>query len=80
MDRIFQIVACLLAFAILTFLADIALTVAGASLGWYYSVGLCLTAVTVFRMMSPTRGIPIARIAEARKKRHDNKRLPRPIH
>lgn len=80
MERIFQIAACLLAFVVLTFFADIALTVAGASLGWYYGVGLCLTAVTVFQILSPTGGIPIAQIAEARKKRQDKKRLPRPIH
>ncbi len=79
MERILDIVAWLLVFGILTLLADIALTLAGASIGWYYGVGLCLTALTVFRILSPTGGMPVAWIA-GRRKRPDDKRLPRPIH
>jgi hypothetical protein len=56
MRRIRQIAVCLLVFSILTFFADIVLTLAGASLGWYYGVGLCFTALTVFRALSPTGG------------------------
>lgn len=79
MERIFHIAACLLVFGILTLLADIALALAGASLGWYYGVGLCLTALTVFRILSPAGGAPVARIP-TRRKRPGDKRLPRPIH
>lgn len=81
MERIPQIAACLLVFSILTLFADIALTIAGASLGWYYGVGLCLTALTVFRILSPSGGMSIDRIANSRRKGSRNdKRLPRPIH
>lgn len=69
----------MLVFGILTFVADIALTLAGASIGWYYGVGLCLTALTVFQILSPTGGTPVARIA-ARRKRPGDQRLPRPTH
>jgi hypothetical protein len=79
MERIPHIVACLLVFGILTLFADIALTLAGASIGWYYGVGLCLTALTVFQILSPTGGVPVARIV-ARRKRPSDERLPRPIH
>jgi|HubBroStandDraft_6_1064221.scaffolds.fasta_scaffold215336_4 hypothetical protein len=79
MKHIRQIAVCLLVFSILTFFADIALTFAGASVGWYYSVGLCLTALTVFRILSPASAMPIARIA-AHRKRPVDERLPRPTH
>jgi hypothetical protein len=79
MERIIYIAACLFAFGILTLLADMGLTLAGASLGWYYGVGLCLTALTVFQILSPTGGMPAAWIA-GRRKRAGDKRLPRPIH
>jgi hypothetical protein len=79
MERIPHIAACLLVFGILTLFADIALTLAGASIGWYYGVGLCLTALTVFQILSPTSGMPVARIA-ARRKRPGDQNLPRPIH
>jgi hypothetical protein len=79
MERIPHIAACLLVFALLTLVADIALTLAGAAIGWYYGVGLCLTALTVFRILSPTGGVPVARIAAGRK-RPDDEHLPRPIH
>jgi hypothetical protein len=79
MRRITDIVACLLAFGILTLFADIALTLADASIGWYYGVGLCLTALTVFQILSPTGGVPVGRIA-ARRKRPGDQHLPGPIH
>jgi hypothetical protein len=79
MQRIPRIAACLLVFGILTFSADIALTLAGASLGWYYGVGLCLTALTVFRILSPTGGAPAAPIV-VREKHAGDKRLSRSIH
>jgi hypothetical protein len=79
MRRITDIVACLLAFGILTLFVDIALTLAGTSIGWYYGLGLCLTALTVFQILSPTGGVPIGRIT-ARRKRPGDQHLSRPIH
>ncbi|HXP99532.1 MAG TPA: hypothetical protein VN845_05650 [Solirubrobacteraceae bacterium] len=79
MRHITYITVCLLVFGIATFIADIALTLVGASLGWYYGVGLCLTALTVFRILSPTGRVPIARLA-TRRRRAGEKHLPRPIH
>jgi hypothetical protein len=79
MERIRHIAVCLLVFGILTLFVDIALALAGASIGWYYGVGLCLTALTVFQILSPTSGMPVAWIA-TRRKRPGDKRLPRPIH
>jgi hypothetical protein len=79
MERIHRIVVCLLVFGIVTFVADIALTIAGASIGWYYGLGLCLTALTVFQILSPTGGMPVARIATCGKRSGDQ-HLPSSTH
>ncbi|HEY5285881.1 MAG TPA: hypothetical protein VIJ50_02115 [Solirubrobacteraceae bacterium] len=79
MRRITHIVACLLVFGISTLIADIVLTLAGASIGWYYGAGLCLIALTVFQILSPTGGLPVGRIT-ARRNSPGDQRLSRSIH
>lgn len=81
MERIFQVVACLFAGAVLASLAYVSLSTAGASSSWYYGVGLWLVSVTTFRICFPTAGVPVDRIVAAMRKNDDNdKHLPRPIH
>jgi cytochrome b len=80
MERIFQVIACLCAGAVLASLACVSLSTAGASSSWYYGVGLWLVDITAFRICFPTTGVPVARIAAAMRKDDDkDKRLPRPI-
>jgi hypothetical protein len=81
MENIFRIAACLTAGTVLASLAYVSLSTANASPGWYYGIGLCLAAITAFRVCVPTAGVPVARIvAGHRKRRHDDKHLPRRIH
>ncbi len=81
MERIRQIVISLLVFSSIAFLVDLVLISLGAPLGLCYGVSLCLTALTVYRIVSPTRPATTIRSHARRGKRdRDDEHLPRPIH
>jgi len=79
MERIIQMVASLVAGSLLALTAGVALARAGAAPGWYYGVGLCLTALTVFRILAPTGGVHVDRFKHVHGRRgKDETHLPRP--
>ena len=63
-----------------TLIVDIALTLAGASIGWYYGVGVCLTALTVFQVTFPDRSECRSGGSPPDGIRPGDQHLPRPIH
>jgi hypothetical protein len=81
MERIRQIAMSLLVFSLIVFLVDLVLIGLGAPLVLCYGVSLCLTALTVYRIVSPTRSATTTRFYARRGKRdRDDEHLPRPIH
>jgi len=78
MSNIYRIAATLLIFCLSLTLADLALVMLKAPIGWLYGVGLLLTAPTAYRIISVLDDVHIGRWLGRLRKR--NNRLPRPIH
>jgi hypothetical protein len=80
MERTRQIGVTFLIFCASVIAVDVILVLLHASVGWLIGAGLLLTVPTVYRVIKLMDDVSIGSWLNRRKRRKDERRLPRPIH